>query len=315
MNDFDVKPVIRSCGERTVDSVKSLLCKVFNEGDVSVICEVPFEKALQAGYEEGRDSGKRWTLFIDADVLPSPSKLKAFLSFCQQQDEECLVVNPYILDKFLCMPRTGTYVYQSKYLSQALEYIPPAGTSNRPESGVVLKKLLEKDGLHKKRYDNIYALHDYQQFYKDIFRTCFTHAHKHGMLVNLLLPYWQKLSVFDRDYSVAILGACCQKAVRTKVARLDVSKFPQSIDNLLQAFYSEAEKKDCDRAVSDNYVDEQIEAWHENELSRVMNFCIKRYSGNIVSCVYNWAIAAAKNGTFCKETSLLINAALNKIVY
>ncbi len=50
----------------------------------------------------------------------------------------------------------------------------------------------------------IVGIHDYEQFYADIFRKCFLHFHKHDWLRDLFTQRWNSLSLEDDDYRVAL---------------------------------------------------------------------------------------------------------------
>ena len=64
--------IIRKCGESTAETCKRLLCNQLSEKDRVIFCEdKPFYKTLIKSYEIAINLQFKWTLLIDADVLPS----------------------------------------------------------------------------------------------------------------------------------------------------------------------------------------------------------------------------------------------------
>ena len=53
------------------------------------------------------------------------------------------------------------------------------------------------------------GLHDYEQWYRDIYRKAFVHAYKHSKeFVEQLLKGWVSLMGQDNDFLVAVAGLC-----------------------------------------------------------------------------------------------------------
>jgi len=50
------------------------------------------------------------------------------------------------------------------------------------------------------------GIHDFEQYYLDIFRKCFIHAHKHADMAELFLSFWREKAGSDPDYAIALHG-------------------------------------------------------------------------------------------------------------
>ena len=198
--------VIRSAGERTEQLCREL---ILEQGicpeNISIVRETPFSAALKKAYQLGIERGLKWTLCIDADVLLRPGAVEKMTSLAEHQDKKVIEIEGFVLDKFASGPRTGgIHLYRTSVLSKALEYIPPEGEDIRPESYTL--KALAEVGYKWKVVPYLVGIHDFEQYYKDIFRKCFVHAHKHLDLAKLYLSIWREEANSDMDYAAALRG-------------------------------------------------------------------------------------------------------------
>jgi hypothetical protein len=202
--DFTV--VIRAAGERTVEACRHRALEEFPEDAVHVIECKPFEAALRECYRIGAESGKKWMITIDADVLPRPGFASQIVTLSERVRDNVIMFNAIIHDKLMMSYRTGgVKVYNAQYLDEALKHVPEDGVTLRPEAATL--KIMMTKGLKKKNFDYVIGLHDYEQFYKDVYRTAYFHATKHKEKVANLLADWKKASETDPDYLVAVKGA------------------------------------------------------------------------------------------------------------
>jgi hypothetical protein len=63
------------------------------------------------------------------------------------------------------------------------------------------------DGYGYLKLDFVVGLHDYEQYFRDIYRKAFFHAHKHKDEIKYWECLWRKLCCSDADYRVALKGA------------------------------------------------------------------------------------------------------------
>src|SRR5690625_7898401 len=80
-NYDDVVVIIRAAGERTEGLCKKLILDQGVQSDkIHLIHEVPFSAALRKSYEIGIESGCRWTLCVDADLLLRPGSISEIIT-------------------------------------------------------------------------------------------------------------------------------------------------------------------------------------------------------------------------------------------
>jgi len=198
--------IIRSAGERTGQLCKQL---ILEQGvppeNLVVLKEAPFSAALKRSFETGIERGLKWTLCNDADVLLRPGAVETMLNLAEQQDERVCEIQGFILDKFIGGPRNGgVHLYRTSLLPKALEKIPPEESNVRPEFQTL--QGLAAIGYPYKTIPFLVGIHDFEQYYLDIFRKCFIHAHKHLDLAEVFLSFWREKAGSDMDYVVALHG-------------------------------------------------------------------------------------------------------------
>ncbi|WKN41789.1 hypothetical protein [Tunicatimonas pelagia] len=202
--------LIRSVGERTTSWCEHLLKQVFPADHVQRIGEVPFSATVRKGFELGGDSGLKWTLCIDADVLPNPDGVRELIQFAETAEEQVFEVHGVILDKYIpCKRPAGNHLYRNALVDKAIGLIPEEGTAKRPESAT--KKAMAKEGFPWYQTSVYMGLHDFEQYYADIYRKAFLHAVKHRKALPLVEKYWRNRKSDDLDYEIALAGALAGK--------------------------------------------------------------------------------------------------------
>ena len=199
-----VSVIIRSAGERTENACKeSVLAQGVPEENVTVIRKAPFTATLQASYEAGRRFNLPWTYCVDADVLLLPGSIKNMLALAERQNPAMLEIQGRVLDKFLGGPReAGNHLYRTSLLDQAMEHLPLEQDVIRPEWHTL--DAMKKHGYPSMSVSSLVGIHDFEQYYRDIFRKCFIQAHKHLFYAEIFLSYWPKKAREDLDYDVAL---------------------------------------------------------------------------------------------------------------
>ena len=226
---FNFVVVIRSAGERTVKACKHIVTNEISEENVHIIQCVPFEAALKKCYEIGSESEKKWLITIDGDVLPRKGFINELKKLTKKVNNDIIMFNAIVHDKLLMNFRTGGIkVYRTKYLDEALQMIPKVGSELRPEA-TTLKKM-ENKGYKKKNFNYVAGLHDYEQYYQDVYRKSFFHATKHKEKIANLLDDWKVASSTDTDYLVAIKGAV-DGFLSKEIAKSDVRIFEKMSQN------------------------------------------------------------------------------------
>jgi hypothetical protein len=198
--------IIRAASERTEQLCQKLIIEQgVSSENLSVLKEAPFSAALKRSFETGIERGLKWTLCNDADVLLRPGAVETMLNLAEQQDEQVFEIQGFILDKFIGGPRNGgIHLYRTSLLPKALEKIPPEESIVRPEFHML--QAMAAIGYPYKTIPYLVGTHDFEQYYLDIFRKCFIHAHKHLYLAEAFLSFWRENAVNDMDYTVALHG-------------------------------------------------------------------------------------------------------------
>ena len=224
--------VIRSAGERTADLCKKIADTNIGEYQVHVINETPFEEALRVSYDIGMNSEAEWLITIDADVIPREEFLNEISLLTKKVPEKLFTFKAMIYDKFFQKHRlAGFRVYRCSLLKEARSLVPENGKQIRPEQYTV--NLMEKRGYRTKIFDYVVGLHDFEQFYEDIYRKAFFHATKHPHLIAENLPLWKKKSEFDDDFTVMMKGSV-DGLLSSAKPTADINFFKERAKNALE---------------------------------------------------------------------------------
>jgi hypothetical protein len=202
----EVHLVIRSAGERTASVCKRLaqLSGILDK-DITVIREVPFESALRATYLTGLNAGKKWTATLDADVLLDKYSIAGLLWDAEQMPSNYAQIEGRVFDKVTGIYRqAGHRIYRTNCLSLALERIPAPGTEMRPEFFILQQ--LGRLGSPSRRVGRLVGLHDFEQYYGDLYRKALLHSKKHTLFVPRFLERCAEHMHSDPDFVVILKG-------------------------------------------------------------------------------------------------------------
>ena len=199
--------VIRAAGERTFEACRHFLLREVPLDLLHVVQERPLEAALRKCYRIGMESGAEWMVTVDADVLARAGGVAALLEVARGLPERYVKVEGLVHDKLRGGYREGgPYVYRVKHLPMALPAVPDAGTQIRPEFSTLQR--LSSLGYPSFKCSEVLGIHDYEQFYRDLYRKAFVHGQKHSHWLAEVLPRWRQLADSDADFSVAMRGYC-----------------------------------------------------------------------------------------------------------
>jgi len=197
--------VIRSAGERTFEACRKLVMKQIPANSVEVVDERPFERALKRSYEIGIQRSAKWTMTLDADVLLRKTAVSALVAEAEKLPEQYLQIEGRIHDKLTGLYRpAGHRIYRTQYLERCLKEIPAEGAEIRPE--YVTLQRMERLGFPSKRIGLISGIHDYEQFYRDVYRKAYVHANKHQVWLAEMVTRWKRLTNEDNDFQFALRG-------------------------------------------------------------------------------------------------------------
>ncbi|MEP1087736.1 MAG: hypothetical protein ABJH64_02945 [Algoriphagus sp.] len=228
----NVTVIIRHTNERTLGACLNLLSSQVSSNNIQIISETPFSSAVKKTFEIGIDYNKDWTLAIDADIFVTNDCIYTLVSVAENLEDYFFEIQGRILDKFYGVPRGGgPHLYRTKYLKEAIKFIPKEGTSLRPESDTYDK--MAEIGYHYYFGKEVYGLHDYEQFYKDIYRKGFLHAKKHWRYLTHFEKFWFDNKETDFDFSVALLGF--EQAQKFNgIVYVDRNFFPMELTDFLE---------------------------------------------------------------------------------
>ena len=220
--DFTV--IVRSSEERTTNLCKDLLEKYFEKSSVFLVKEKPFTESIKESFRVGIEKGRKWTFCVDADVLIDPTNLDNAVMKLAGLHPKAFVMQALVMDKFFGVYRpAGNHFYRTSLLPEALRYIDQYEESLRPESDLINHMM--RLGLPWVQIENVLGTHDFEQYYKDIFRKCHLQAHKHRHLFYLLAKRWKNLAVRDKDFQIAYWG------LYTGLAHMESVKVDRDIVN------------------------------------------------------------------------------------
>ena len=219
----DLVVVVRTAGERTLDAAVVLLSEQVSADRILVVDERPFEKALRRTYELGIERSAAWTMTLDADVLLRAGAVAAFMAEANRMPADYLQIECRVFDKLTGLYRqAGHRLYRTRLLPEALAHIPAPGATIRPEYSTL--QAMGRLGYRSRRVSLVVGLHDFEQYYRDIYRKAFVHARKHQQLLPLMiqrcLSHWDE----DRDFRVILKGIYDGITVTTDVS-IDTRRF------------------------------------------------------------------------------------------
>lgn len=189
------------------------MCKkfIFEQGvpedNIIIITEAPHTAALRKSFQIGIERGLPWTLSVDADVLLRKNSITRLVDFAEKQSKHVCEIQGMVLDKLFGGARPGgAHLYRTNLLNLALEQIPEEGIDLRSETYMLRK--MHSLGYPWYNISLLVGLHDFEQYYLDIFRKCFVQAHKNLSSLDFLVPYWRRMikEDCDTDFEVALSG-------------------------------------------------------------------------------------------------------------
>lgn len=199
----DYLVVIRSSNERTEH-----LCRKIVENEtagqlVVILHESPFKKALEKCFAKAIQEQMKWLITVDADMLLTPGALQVLLEHAEEMPDSYVQLQGKILDKITGQVRkAGPRIYRVKYIPEALKISKQSDDYIRPEDHVI--RNLGKKGYPSRYISHITCVHDYEQYYSDLYRKAFVHAKKHRELVSKIISRSVERLEYDPDYKVIL---------------------------------------------------------------------------------------------------------------
>lgn len=196
--------VLRAAGERTEDeSFKILKNQVSDDTAVNIVRKNPFKEALEECFRQGIDSEKKWLVTADADMILLPGAVELLTREAEKMPENYLQLQGKIIDKITgTVRKAGPRVYRISLLDRLLKLSESFDDHIRPESRLITH--LGKQGYPSRYISAVLCLHDFEQYYKDIYRKSYVHGRKHPELLSGIIQRAITLKNEDPDYQVML---------------------------------------------------------------------------------------------------------------
>jgi hypothetical protein len=257
---IDLTVIIRSVGERTEQLCQKLILEQgIPEDQVVLIRNIsPSSAATLKSFEIGIERNLKWTLRVDADVLLRRGSIEHIVNVYENLPENVFALQGYVLDKFFGGPRkAGFYIYRTSLLPLAVSQIP---TNNviRPDAETL--NAMDQAGHPHVEVPYLVGLHDFEQYYKDIFRKCFVQAHKHLNKAEIFLSVFREGMIQDQDYKIGLDGFVAGLYYSGEV-KIDIEQkiYQQSFSKLR---INEKSPLNIDSWDLDK-IENMIQTWHE----------------------------------------------------
>lgn len=179
--------VVRSAGERTAKVCADIAAmQVGQTGKTIVIEERPFARSLERSIDIAIQSGCEYAVFLDGDVLLRKNAFQIFTREVKNWPMKWYKMNCCIMDYAFAGPTYGgAHIYRVAYLRNAWVHVQDSYRAQRPETFVAMR--MAGSGYPTILRKDIVGVHDYEQYYKDMYRKCFVRACKFNRRIGFML--------------------------------------------------------------------------------------------------------------------------------
>lgn len=207
LSEEELTVVLRSIGERTTAACERLLEQQVPSECLHRVEDLSIPESVLRPYEIGVAENRPWTVVVDADVLPRPDMLKTLLNAGRRESDSVFAVESRVRDKFYGGDRiAGNTLYRTDQLETALEIGRQADDeAGRPETAVI--RLMAERGHELRHASSVIAVHDYEQYYADVYRTAHSYVNNHEHYVPILRSHWERHAPDDGDFRVMLAAA------------------------------------------------------------------------------------------------------------
>ena len=176
--------IIRSSSERTEELCKyAIKTSGITDKQIGLIKDVsPFSEALKKGYELALNMNKKYTFFIDADMIIMPDALNIMLQAAERLPENTFFINPLCYDFITgSIVPNGPHLYRTKHIDKALSLVENESKTIRPETHVA--RQMNDKGHNAIFLDIPLAMHEFEQYYKDLVNRAITKNSKNSQAI------------------------------------------------------------------------------------------------------------------------------------
>lgn len=204
----DIFVVLRSAKERSAPLAEKALSLQTNR--YVIIEEYPFSAALKKMFAIGKERTEKYLLAVDADVVLHPGSLEKIVELADENLKKLpslFFLDFFVMDKFRGKCCSGCHLYVNRYSNELLTHLVSSPDDTRPENHLVLDFAKTHHLAHEKSHF-IVGLHDFEQYYRDLYAKYFRRArrrsHEAEMLIHILEERKKYYSKDDQDFTVAI---------------------------------------------------------------------------------------------------------------
>ncbi len=225
-----IEAFVRSASERTSEMAASLLGEVGVLQEVASVEMSPSSVALEYCLREGRKRGAEWVMICDGDVLTNLGSVEQLVGQLGELESKDLVVISRVVDKLFGEIRTGGIrVYRSSVVDLLDAEVLCIG-STRPDSSLIPQ--MRQAGYRAMESSVVVGLHDYEQYYRDLYRKGYFHYVKHASFRQRLLESWTDQCRVDDDFLATLAGfadAMTGPLIEADVSLFDPDKIAQRL--------------------------------------------------------------------------------------
>lgn len=209
-----MKIIVRCCGERTENKCIRLAER---QGEVHVVRDFPFGKTIRNSYKLAIELNQKWIPMIDADVLLIDGTLEKAIAELNMISQPVFCLDGKTKDKIMMKKRrAGIHVYRTSLLKKAMMFID--NSHIKPETNVRKKMIALGYPTHQSGI--IFGLHDYEQYYQDLWRKAVCQTQKLAGMIKRkpkLLKIWKRKALSDPDYLVIYHAHLYGKRLKEKL--------------------------------------------------------------------------------------------------
>lgn len=206
----DVFVILRSAKERSAPLAEKAV--LLQTSRYAVIEEYPFSSALKKMFTVGKERPERFLLAVDADVVLHPGSVEKIVEIAGEhlkKHPNLFFLDFFVMDKFRGKCCSGCHLYVNRYSTDLLTHLVNDVDDTRPENHLVLDFAKTHKLAHEKS-QFIVGLHDFEQYYRDLYAKYFRRAkrrkHEAEMLIHVLEERKKYYSKEDQDFAVALKG-------------------------------------------------------------------------------------------------------------
>lgn len=219
-----VHVIVRHVGERTKKLCSELLSKQIPVSSISFVSATPFAETVRCCFEKGMKAGKKWTLCIDADVVPTNDCIQQLYSLAEAGPDTLFEAQGLVVDKLFNVLRpAGNHIYRTELFTDAILMLEENKNGLRPETGTMWSMAKQKKRPWLQGVCLV-GLHDYGQYYCDLIRKVIVQYQKFPHQRTSMEAFFDvEADKGDLDYSVALQAVSYAKSMNETDIRVDSS--------------------------------------------------------------------------------------------